>query len=61
MSANEQPSFMVNEYDSDGDVVTEGISLCFGINTVHVADSKEGFADFIKHLQTIEKELLDNY
>jgi len=53
--------FSVNEYDSDGDVSEFGIFLHFDDVKIKVSDSIEEFSDFIKHLQSIDQEIKENW
>ena len=53
--------FTVGDFDSDGDVTSEGVFLHFGDVRVKVADNKENFGNFIEHLQRIDKEIKENY
>ena len=59
--AYEEPTFSLSDYDQDGDVVENGVFLNFDNTRIRVADDKEEFTRFIKHLQKIEKEIYDNY
>lgn len=54
-----QPTFMKNIYDSDGDLVEEGVYLCLEGITLKVADDRFGFTDFIIYLQSMESEIHD--
>jgi hypothetical protein len=59
--AYEKPNFSINDFDSDGDMSEAGVYLHFGNARIRVADTKEEFTDFIKRLQSMEKEIYENY
>ena len=54
-------SFSINEHDSDGDLLEDGIYLHFGDTRIKVAKNKEGLKCFEKKLQDIFKEIHENY
>ncbi|MBW4460511.1 MAG: hypothetical protein KME47_09760 [Nodosilinea sp. WJT8-NPBG4] len=55
------PKFSINTYDSDGDIVTEGIFLHFGDTSIKIATDIEGYDAFIEHLQKVRGELVESY
>ena len=58
---NHQPTFSINEYDSDGDQSEEGIYLHFEGCRVRVADDIDGFDELINHLIKVKTEIVENY
>lgn len=56
-----KPTFLVNLYDSDGDILDKGVFLCFGGTLIKVSDSLEGFPEFCDHLASINKEISETY
>jgi len=56
-----KPTFSINSYDYEGDVIDHAIFLDVGVIRVRVADSIEDFDLFIKHLQKISTEIKENY
>jgi len=57
----ERPTFSINDYDSDGDVVDTGVYLHFGDSRIKVADSAFDFVSFINHLKGMHKEIVENW
>ena len=57
----EHPLFSVNSYDRDGDISSKGIFLHFGDVRIKVADSHRGFDAFVKYLETMSEEIIENY
>lgn len=57
------PTFSMSNYDKSNDAVDNGVYLHFegGAFRIRVADDKEGFSEFIKHLQKVEKEIYEYY
>jgi hypothetical protein len=56
------PLFTVNRYDRDGDITEAGVFLHFENNTIiKVADTVGEFDKFIEALQTMSKEIKENY
>lgn len=56
-----KPTFSVNDFDFEGDVVEKGIYLHFGDTRIKVADSGADFGAFIENLKVLRKEIQDNY
>ena len=56
-----EPTFSVNTYDRDGDLGEEGVFLHFGVVSVKVSESIEGFRHFRNYLATMEKEIVENW
>lgn len=58
----QQPGFVINLYDNDGDSFSDGIFLFFGNEVViKVADSKEEFEKFLEHLKLIGEQYNEYY
>lgn len=56
------PSFSINSYDRDGDVLEEGIYLHHGeFSRVRVATTMRGFKAYIYSLQSMVEEIEENY
>lgn len=53
--------FTINQYDYEGDCFDKGIFLHFGPASVKVADTFEEFEDFIKQLENMKTEMIENY
>jgi len=54
----EEVTFSINEYDEDGDVVTEGIYLHFEDTRVLVAEGIDQYLGFLKRLNEMKDELI---
>ncbi len=57
----EQPTFSVDCFDRDGDIFQRGIFLHWGETRVRIADDVDGIDDFIKHLEKVKQEIVENY
>jgi hypothetical protein len=55
------PLFSVDDYDHEGDKNASGVFLHFGDVRVHVAESVEDFDTLIERLQSMSKEIKENY
>ena len=53
-------TFSVNDYDADGDIVSDGIFLHFQSARIKVAKDITEYDDFIRHLESMRKEILAN-
>lgn len=53
--------FSVNDYDRDGDIVTEGIFIHIGDHRLKVADTLDGFVAFADHLHSMVPEIKESY
>ncbi len=53
----EQPTFSVNDYDSDGDIVQRGVFLWFGLMKIKVCDLSSDYGKFEAHIRNIGEEL----
>lgn len=53
--------FSVNDYDSDGNIIEEGIFLHFDGARVKAASSLKEFKTIIAHLQVMINEIETNY
>ena len=54
-------TFSIHEYDSDGDILDEGLFIhCEGIR-IKIGDYLDSIDDLINQLQKIKKEILENY
>lgn len=56
-----KPIFSVNQYDSDGDIVEEGIWLHFGDTIVKVAIDVDDYQGFIDHLKCMKREIKEYF
>ncbi len=56
-----RPTFSINDYDSDGDVVESGVFLHFHETKIKVANSDFDFVSFIDHLKGMHKEIVENW
>lgn len=53
--------FSVNEYDKDGDLVTEGVFLHIGDVRIKTGDSLADFDAFAEQLRAMRQEVAENY
>jgi hypothetical protein len=62
MSAIEfvHPMFSVNEYDRDGDLTEEGIFLHYGKTRVKVAETLNGWKEYVKYIYSMTDEIEEN-
>ena len=56
-----QPTFSVNSYDEDGDIIDKGIFLHHQDTSILIANTLEDFEKYIEWLQSIKEEILKNY
>ena len=63
VSANEykHPLFSIDRYDRDGDVTDKGIYLHYGDVSIRIARTLRGFRAHIQHLESMAKEIEENY
>ena len=54
---NNKPLFSVHEYDSDGDIITDGVFFHFGDTRIHVAENMEQLQELIDHLLALKSEI----
>lgn len=55
------PTFSINMYDRDGDLIDEGVFLHFGDMSVKVAVSVADFKNFERCIVAMEREINENY
>ena len=53
-------TYFVNHYDKDGDLFEEGVFLSIRSSSFKVCDSVEELSDVISHLESIQKEIMEN-
>lgn len=54
-------SFMINEYDSDGDILEEGIFINFGHTRLKICETLDEFDKFVHIIKGIQKEIGQEY
>jgi hypothetical protein len=55
------PTFTINLYDKEGDIIDEGIFLHYGDVSILIADTFEEFKKHNELLKNIEEEIFTNY
>lgn len=55
-----KPTFAINLFDADGDVIEKGVFLFFDTTIIKVAESKEDFEAFLNHITQVNKELQES-
>jgi len=58
---NTLPTFTINEYDSDGDCIENGIYIHFDNTRIKMGESLKDFKELLSHLQKIYDEISENY
>jgi hypothetical protein len=61
MAYIQRPTFSINSYDKDGDIIDVGVFLHYDDVTIYIADTLNSFKEHIKHLENIAKEISENY
>ena len=56
-----EPTFSINHYDNDGDIIEKGIFLNFDSCSIWIAETLVDFKEFIGDLNKIAKEIEENY
>lgn len=54
-------SFMINEYDSDGDIIEEGIFIHFGGTRLKICETLDEFDEFVECIEKIHDEIEREY
>jgi hypothetical protein len=53
--------FSINSYDQDGDMIEDGVYLHFDDTRVRVCGSPEEFGDVLNKIDSIDREIKENY